>query len=374
MTTRADLAAARICVVKIGSAMLTGHGKGLNREGIAAWVEQIAGLKQQGMDVVLVSSGSVAEGMLRLGWEKRPHALHELQAAASVGQMGLIEAYENSFQQRGMRTAQVLLTHDDLANRKRYLNARVTIRTLLDLGVVPIINENDVVANEELRFGDNDTLAALVANLLNASVLIILTDQEGFFDADPRTNPNAQLISETRVDAPELDAAAGSVGGALGRGGMFTKLKAARLAARSGTAVVIARGSESDVIKRVVAGESLGTLLIPNVEPDSARKRWLAGQLSSKGRLQLDDGAVRALRSSGCSLLPVGVVEVSGHFQRGDLVACVDSTGREVARGLTNYSAKDVRLIKGESSARIEQLLGFVDEPELVHRDNMTLV
>lgn len=374
MKSRTDLANTKLCVVKVGSAVLTCHGQGLNRDGISAWVDQIATLKEQGMDVVLVSSGSVAEGMLRLGWVKRPHALHELQAAASVGQMGLVQAYETSFQRRNMRTAQVLLTHDDLANRKRYLNARVTIRTLLDLGVVPIINENDVVANEELRFGDNDTLAALVANLLSANLLIILTDQAGFYDADPRTNPNAQLISETRVDAPELEQMAGSVSGSLGRGGMYTKLKAARLAARSGTVVVIASGMESEVISRVVSGEPVGTLLIPNVEPESARKRWLAGQLSVKGQVVLDEGAVKALKASGCSLLPVGVVEVRGRFQRGDLVTCIDANGQEVARGLINYSAKDVAQIRGQASSRIESFLGFVDEPELIHRDNMTLI
>lgn len=374
MTSRSELKSAQLCVVKVGSAVLTCHGQGLNRDGINAWVDQIAGLKESGMDVVLVSSGSVAEGMLRLGWTQRPHALHELQAAASVGQMGLIQAYETCFQRRGLRTAQVLLTHDDLANRKRYLNARVTIRTLLDLGVVPIINENDVVANEELRFGDNDTLGALVANLLNANLLILLTDQAGFYDADPRKNPQARLISETAVDAPELDEAAGSVGGALGRGGMFTKLRAARLAARSGTAVVIASGVEPDVISRVVAGETIGTLLLPNIEPESARKRWLAGQLTVKGQVALDDGAVRALKASGCSLLAVGVVSVRGTFQRGDLVSCVDSRGREVARGLINYGSKDVNCIQGQASSKIESLLGFVDEPELIHRDNMTLI
>jgi glutamate 5-kinase len=373
MTTRQQITNTKRWVVKIGSALLTNEGRGLNQDGIATWVEQMAVLRQQGHEVVLVSSGAVAEGMSRLGWTRRPHALHEQQAAAAVGQMGLVQAYESCFQQHGMHTAQVLLTHDDLSNRGRYLNARSTVRTLLDLGVVPIINENDTVVTDESRFGDNDTLGALVANLIEAELLVILTDQDGLCDKDPRQHADAKLIHETPVNAPELENMASGAGGALGRGGMLTKVRAARVAARSGSATLIAAGREDNVLLRLAKGEELGTLFLPDQEPVAARKQWLAGHLQLRGSLTLDAGAVKVLRDSGKSLLPVGVKAVTGDFLRGEMVSCLDEAGNEIARGLVNYSAQDISRIQGQPSSRIEELLGYVDEPELIHRDNLIL-
>jgi glutamate 5-kinase len=361
-------------VVKIGSALLTRDGQGLNRELLAPWVEQMTARRAAGADLVLVSSGAVAEGMVRMGWRRRPKALHELQAAAAIGQMGLIRAYEDCFQTRGLHTAQVLLTRDDLADRARYLNARSTLRTLLQLGVIPVINENDTVATDELRFGDNDTLAALVANLIEADLLILLTDQDGIFDADPRGNTRALLISETRVDDPQLDAVAGGSVTGLGTGGMVTKVRAARLAARSGTPTVIAPGRGEEVLARIGAGDQVGTLLTPVQGPQAARKQWLAGHLQVRGRLTLDEGAVRALREKGTSLLAVGVRAVHGTFARGEVVACVDQAGREVARGLVNYDVQEAARIRGEPSSRFESILGYVDEQELIHRDNLVLL
>ncbi len=372
MSERQRLSQARRWVVKIGSALLTNDGRGLNREGIAAWAGQMASLRKQGIELVLVSSGSVAEGMSRLGWEKRPHALHDLQAAAAVGQMGLVQAYESCFQGYGLHTAQILLTHDDLSNRGRYLNARSTLRTLLELGAVPVVNENDTVVTDEIRFGDNDTLAALVANLVEAELLVILTDQAGLCDSDPRSNPDARLLSEVRAEDSSLEALAGGAG-SLGRGGMLTKVKAARLAARSGTATVVASGREDAVLTRIAAAEPLGTLFIPENEPQAARKRWLAGHLQLRGRIVLDAGAVRALCEGGRSLLPVGVSGVDGLFARGEMVSCHDSEGRELARGLVNYSADEVSRIMGHSSDAIEGLLGYLGEEELIHRDNLIL-
>lgn len=375
MRSRADLKRAKCCVIKIGSAVLTDNGQGLNRVAINKWVAQISELKSRGIDVIIVSSGSVAEGMVRLGWSVRPHALQELQAAASVGQMGLIQAYEQSFQAEGYKTAQVLLTHDDLANRTRYLNARATIKTLLNLSVVPIINENDVVANEELRVGDNDTLAAIIANLMSADLLMILTDQDGFFDSDPRANSAAKLLNEVSVDDESLDLAAGGGAGALGRGGMQTKLTAARIASRSGTATIIAPGLKEGVILSVIGGdEAIGTLLIPNEAPVSARKRWLTAHLDVKGQVILDSGAAQAIKKSGVSLLPIGVVSVKGSFDRGELVVCVNEEGKELARGLVNYSSTDIDKIKQNKSSEIERLIGFVGESEIIHRDNLVLV
>ncbi|HEY5790118.1 MAG TPA: glutamate 5-kinase, partial [Gammaproteobacteria bacterium] len=336
-------------------------------------VGQIARLTASGKEVILVSSGAVAAGMRRLGWTTRPHELHELQAAAAVGQVGLVQAYESAFQAHGRRTAQVLLTHDDLSNRRRYLNARSTLRTLLGHGVVPVINENDTVAVEELRFGDNDTLAAMVANLVEAELLVILTDQGGLYDRDPRKDPAAQLVDEARVDDPRLVAMAGE-GGALGRGGMITKVRAAGIAARSGSPTLIAAGREPDVLARLAAGEPLGTLLNTDREALAARKQWLAGQLKVRGRLLLDEGAVKVICGAGRSLLPVGVRAVEGAFQRGEPVVCVGPDGREVARGLVNYGADDTRRIMGQPSGRIEELLGYVDEPELIHRDNLVVL
>lgn len=360
-------------MVKIGSALLTNDGRGLCVEGLDAWVAQIAALRADGREVVLVSSGAVAEGMTRLGWKERPDDLHKLQAAAAVGQMGLIQAYEQRFRTHNLQTAQILLGHDDISARDRYLNARGTLLTLLELGVVPVVNENDTVVTDEIRFGDNDTLAALVANLIDADTLVILTDQRGLFAEDPRKNPAAELISVAEVADRDLDVMVGGSAGVLGRGGMLTKLRAARLASRSGANTVIVGGREDRVLDRVFAGEDLGTLLLSGQRPIAARKKWLAGQLQLRGRLQLDDGAVRVLRQQGRSLLPVGVVAVSGQFARGDLVMCVGADGNEVARGLVNYSAEDARKVLGLSSARIAEALGYIAEPELIHRDNLLI-
>lgn len=370
---RQALKASKRVVVKIGSALLTNDGRGLYAEGLDTWVSQLAALRASGRELVLVSSGAVAEGMTRLGWRERPDNLHKLQAAAAVGQMGLVHAYETRFRAHGLQTAQILLGHDDISARDRYLNARSTLLTLLELGVVPVVNENDTVVTDEIRFGDNDTLAALVANLIDADTLVILTDQRGLFEEDPRSNPNAKLISEASVEDRTLDVMVGGAAGSLGRGGMLTKLRAARLASRSGANTVIVGGREDRVLDRVFGAEDLGTLLLSIEPPITARKKWLAGQLQLRGAVQIDDGAVRVLRQQGRSLLPVGVVAVTGQFSRGDLVRCVDAQGNEVARGLVNYCADDARRLQGASSAKIAELLGFVGEPELIHRDNLVV-
>jgi glutamate 5-kinase len=374
MIARKQIPATNRWVVKIGSALLTEDGKGLAQERLSSWVEQMAEWVLAGKELVLVSSGAVAEGMSRMGWESRPQTLHELQAAAAIGQMGLIRAYETCFKKRGLHTAQILLTHDDLTNRKRYLNARSTLSTLLGLGVVPVVNENDTVANDELRFGDNDTLAALVANLVEADLLILLTDQDGLFDSDPRINANASLLADTRVDSPELDSVAAGSGGNVGLGGMVTKVRAARIAARSGTATIIAPGATEGVLTRLSKGEDIGTMLQPVQESQAARKQWLASHLSVRGQLVLDSGAVDVLRQRGSSLLAVGVKEVSGTFARGEVVSCVDLQGKEIARGLVNYDAEETNRIKGQPSSKIAEILGYVDEEELIHRDNLVLV
>ncbi|HCO58886.1 MAG TPA: glutamate 5-kinase [Porticoccaceae bacterium] len=371
---REKLGATRRWVVKIGSALLTNNGRGLDREAIGAWVGQIAALQERGIEVVLVSSGAVAEGMSRLGWNQRPDTVHELQAAAAVGQMGLIEAYETQFQRFDRHTAQVLVDHDDLANRQRYLNARSTLNTLLELGVVPVVNENDTVATEEIRFGDNDRLAALVTNLIEAEVLVILTDQAGLFEQDPRHNPDAALISLADAEDRSLEAIAGDSGSGLGRGGMITKLEAARLAARSGANTLIAGGQVKDILLKLQAGASQGTLLVSAREPLDARKQWLAGHLQMRGRLVLDEGAVKVVREQGRSLLPVGVKAVSGGFTRGEMVSCVDSNNTEVARGLVNYNADETARIIGRPSSEIVNILGYCADEELVHRDNMVLM
>jgi len=363
----------RRCVVKLGSALLTADGTGLDVGVIQAWAAQMATLRENNIEVVLVTSGSVAVGMQRMARASRPHALHDLQALAAVGQMGLVQTYESAFQAHKLHTAQVLLTHDDLANRKRYLNARVTLNTLLGMGVIPIVNENDTVATDEIRLGDNDTLAALVANLVEAELLIILTDQDGFFDKDPAQYRDARLITEARSGDPALMPMAGG-SGPFGRGGMVTKLNAAERASRSGTATVIANGAARDVILRIIQGESVGTHFQAAQGRIAARKQWLAGHIQVAGRLVLDAGAVKVLCESGRSLLPVGVSEVQGDFSRGELVACVDTKGKEVARGLVNYNAKEASLIKGHSSERIEGILGYIDESELIHRDNMIVL
>jgi glutamate 5-kinase len=361
-------------VVKVGSSLVTNNGEGLDRQAIAAWADQISHLVKQSRQVVLVSSGAVAEGMQRLGWKKRPKAVNELQAAAAVGQMGLVQMYESCFSKHGLHTAQVLLTHDDLADRKRYLNARSTLRTLLDLGVIPIINENDTVVTDEIRFGDNDTLGALVANLIEADALVILTDQQGLYSADPRKNPDAQFIHHGVAGAPELEAMAGGAGSSVGTGGMLTKILAAKRAARSGAHTVIASGREPQVLVRLAAGEAVGTHLQAGQVKLLAKKQWLADHLRLSGRVVMDDGAVKALREDGKSLLPIGVVAVEGTFERGEAVACFDQQGQEIARGLVNYSASETSRILRKPSADIAQILGYVDEAELIHRDNLILL
>ncbi|MBK7136566.1 MAG: glutamate 5-kinase [Rhodocyclales bacterium] len=363
---------ARRLVVKVGSALVTDNGAGLALGFIEELARQIAEVRERGREVLLVSSGAIAAGMQRLGWAARPHAMHELQAAAAVGQMGLAQAYETRFAQYGLKTAQVLLTHEDLADRGRYLNARSTLVTLLELGVVPIINENDTVVTDEIKFGDNDTLGALVANLVEAEALVILTDQAGLFTADPRKHPAATLVAEHRADDPALEAMAGGAGSGISKGGMITKVKAAQRAARSGAHTLIASGREADVLPRLVRGEALGTLLFASASPLAARKQWLADHLQLAGSLVLDAGAVQAL-AAGKSLLPVGVTAVEGEFERGAAVACRSADGREVARGLVNYSSSEARRIARRPSAEIETLLGYIDAPELIHRDNLVL-
>jgi glutamate 5-kinase len=365
---------AKRLVVKVGSSLVTGGGRGLDLGALSRWAGEIAQLRQTGRQVVLVSSGAIAAGMQRLGWERRPHALHELQAAAAVGQMGLIQAYESCFREHRLMTSQILLTHDDLADRKRYLNARSTLRTLLDLGVIPIINENDTVAADEIRFGDNDTLAALVTNLIEADVLVILTDQAGLYDRDPRKDGAATLITEGRAGDPALEAMAGGTGSAIALGGMITKVAAAKRAARSGAHTVIASGHEANVLPRLALGERIGTQLVAERATLAARKQWLADHLQVRGSLTLDAGAVRALTTQGKSLLPIGVVAVAGDFERGEAVSCLDDERREIARGLVNYSAAEARRILRAPSGEIEARLGYVDEPELIHRDNLVLL
>ena len=367
------MGATKLWVVKIGSALVTNEGRGVDREEVRVWVDQIAALRRQGIDTVLVSSGSIAEGMSRLGISRRPEALFELQALAAVGQMGLTRIFESCFQAHGMHTAQILLTQEDVSDRTRYLNARSTLRSLIRYGVVPVINENDTVSTEDIRLGDNDTLAGLVTNLVEADLLLILTDQEGLYTADPRRDPEATLVRDALAGDAALDAMAGE-GGALGRGGMHTKLNAARLASRSGTPTRIASGRESEVLARIAGGEAIGTLLAPGTARLAARKQWLAGQLKVGGRLDLDEGAARVLRESGSSLLAVGVRGVRGSFGRGAFVACYDPQGRETARGLVNYSSVETEKIMGHASSRIASLLGYVDEPELIHRDNLVLM
>lgn len=374
MTNRREwLCQARRWVIKIGSALLTDDGRGLDVAAISGWVEQIADLVKRGHEVVLVSSGAVAAGMTRLGWKERPVAIHELQAAAAVGQMGLVQTYEEAFKRFNLHTAQVLLDHDDLSSRQRYLNARSTLKTLTSLKVIPVVNENDTVVTDEIRFGDNDSLGALVANLIEADVLVILTDQLGMYDADPRKNALAKVIAEAQAKDPSLIAMAGG-GGALGRGGMQTKVRAARLAERSGAHTVIVGGRIEKVITKVAAGETVGTLLYASQEPLAARKRWLADQMQSRGVLVLDEGAVRVLQQKGRSLLPVGVKAVKGQFMRGDLVSCRSLAGDEVARGLVNYSSEEAQKIAGKTSDQIILALGYRDDDELIHRDNLVLV
>ncbi len=373
VSSRQDLKNTRRWVIKIGSALATNDGRGLRLESIDKWVSQAAARMKENIEVVFVTSGSVAEGVSRLGMKGRPSSLHEIQAAAAVGQMGLVQAYETCFQRYDIKTAQVLLTHLDLSHRRRYLNARSTLKTLIDFGVVPVVNENDTVATDEIRFGDNDTLAALVANLIDADLLVILTDQDGLFSADPRNDPDAYLIKEGKAGDTELEAMAGE-GGELGRGGMRTKLTAAAHAAHSGTATIIASGNEENILEKIANGKDVGTLLLPDQEPIIARKRWLAGGLQSKGKLLLDDGAIKVLKEKGSSLLAVGVKKVEGDFDRGELVICESSSGEEIARGLINFSANEVEKIIGKSSESFEEILGYCGDSELIHRDNMVVL
>ena len=367
---RQRLADARRWVIKVGSALLTDDGRGLDLSVVSRLADQLAVLRAGGRDVVLVSSGAIVAGLARLKLSERPHEVNLLQAAAAVGQSALVRAYEECLGPHGVTTAQILLSHADVRARDRYLNARSTLNTLLSMDVLPIVNENDTVVTDEIRLGDNDTLAALVANLVDADALLILTDQDGLMDGDPRLVANAQLIQSADVHDPELDQIAGG-GSALGRGGMATKLSAARLAARSGTGTVIANGRVPDVVASVAAGESVGTFLQTQRQPQSARKQWLASLLHAKGQLVLDDGAVRGVSEQGRSLLPIGITAVSGEFQRGDLVSCVDSTGRERARGLVNYTADEAAALIGKSSGQIEATLGYCGEEEMIHRDNL---
>ncbi|MBO6556481.1 MAG: glutamate 5-kinase [Pseudomonadales bacterium] len=361
-----------IWVVKVGSSLLTNNGMGVDRSLVQGWADQIAELRARSIRVVLVSSGAVAEGMQRLGIKARPHSLHELQAAAAVGQMGLIQMYESAFQRHDIHTAQILLTHDDLKSRERYLNARSTLTQLLDLGVVPIVNENDTVVTDEIQFGDNDTLAALVVNLIGADTLLLLTDQPGLMSANPTMNPDAELIKTKPAGAVELDDMAGE-GSALGRGGMVTKIRAARTAARSGAKTVIASGREQEVMRRLSQSDVTGTLLTPDRESVVARKQWLAS-LPTRGYLTLDEGACRVLKGEGRSLLSVGVTKTRGSYTRGDVVSCLDGDDREIARGLINYGNEDVVRILGVSSDQIESVLGYLAEEELIHRDNLVLL
>jgi glutamate 5-kinase len=368
-----SLLEARRIVVKVGSSLVTNEGRGVDPQAIGNWCRQLAELARQGREVVMVSSGAIAEGVRRLGWHSRPAQLHELQAAAAVGQMGLAQMYETQLSRQGLRSAQVLLTHADLADRERYLNARSTLLTLLSLKTVPVINENDTVVTDEIKFGDNDTLGALVANLIEADVLIILTDQAGLYSGDPRQDPQARLVTTAVAGDPALERMAGGAGSTLGRGGMITKVLAAKRAARSGASTVIAWGREPDVLVRLAKGESIGTLLTAATAKVAARKQWMADHLQLRGAVVVDDGASQMLRQSGKSLLPIGVLSVDGDFSRGDVVAVRDTQGREIARGLANYSASETRLVARKSSSQIESLLGFTNGPELIHRDNLVL-
>ncbi len=368
---RERLATANRWVIKVGSSLLTANGQGLDHALIGKWTEQIASLLEEGCEVILVSSGSIAEGMVRLGWAKRPAALHELQAAAAVGQMGLIQAYESGFKRFGRKTAQVLLTHEDLANRARYLNARATLNSLLKYEVLPIVNENDTVTTDEIHLGDNDTLAALVANLIEADVLVLLTDQKGLYNKDPRKHNDATLLERANASDPSIRELAGPSGTQLGRGGMSTKVLAAERAAKSGCTTIIASGVEPDVLLRLKKGEAIGTMLTSEQAPEAARKRWLSNQLRSKGQLILDKGAATRIRQGTSSLLAVGVLDCIGSFERGELVSCVDEQRNEIARGLINYSASETKLIKGKTSEQFADILGYISEAELLHRDNM---
>jgi glutamate 5-kinase len=364
---------ARRVVVKVGSSLVTNDGRGLDEQAIGEWCRQLAHLIRDGREVIMVSSGAIAEGMKRLGWATRPKAVQELQAAAAVGQMGLAQMYETKLRANALGSAQVLLTHADLADRERYLNARSTLLTLLKLGVVPVINENDTVVNDEIKFGDNDTLGALVANLVEADALVILTDQKGLFTADPRKDPSATFVSEAKAGDPALELMAGGAGSSIGRGGMLTKILAAKRAAGSGASTVIAWGREPDALIRLTQGDTIGTLLIAQTQKNQARKQWMADHLQLRGAVVVDAGAAAKVRDEGKSLLPIGMVQVEGEFSRGDVIAVRDESGLEIARGLANYASAEARLICRKPSADFERLLGYAAEPEMLHRDNLVL-
>ena len=364
---------AKRIVVKVGSSLVTDEGRGLDEAASGEWCRQMSQLVRGGCEVIMVSSGAIAEGMKRLGWTRRPHEIHELQAAAAVGQMGLAHVYETKLRENGLGSAQVLLTHADLADRERYLNARSTLLTLIKLGVVPVINENDTVVNDEIKFGDNDTLGALVANLVEADALVILTDQQGLFTADPRKDPSAQFVHEAKAGDPALELMAGGAGSSLGRGGMITKILAAKRAAGSGASTVIAWGRAPDVLVRLTQGEAIGTLLVAQTQKTQARKQWIADHLQLRGSVTVDSGAVAKVRDEGKSLLPIGMTSVEGDFSRGDVIAIRDSEGVEMARGLANYASGEARLICRKPSSEYEKLLGYAAEPEMVHRDNLVL-
>ena len=368
---------ARRIVIKVGSSLVTNEGRGLDEVAIGEWSRQLAALvRGEGgvaREVIMVSSGAIAEGMKRLGWSSRPSEIHELQAAAAVGQMGLAQMYETKLREQAMGSAQVLLTHADLADRERYLNARSTLLTLLELGVVPVINENDTVVTDEIKFGDNDTLGALVANLVEADVLVILTDQKGLYTADPRRDPEAQFVHEAKAGDPALEVMAGGAGSSIGKGGMITKIVAAKRAAGSGASTVIAWGREPDVLLRLARGEAIGTLLVAQTQKKQARKRWMVDHLQLRGSVTVDAGAAAKLRGEGKSLLPIGMVAVEGDFARGDVIAVRDAGGTEIARGLANYASAEARRLCRKPSSEFERLLGYAAEPEMVHRDNMVV-
>jgi len=364
---------ARRIVVKVGSSLVTNEGRGLDEQAISEWCRQLSALVREGRELIMVSSGAIAEGMKRLGWQQRPHALNELQAAAAVGQMGLAHMYETQLRHNGLGSAQVLLTHADLADRERYLNARSTLLTLLSHGVLPVINENDTVVNDEIKFGDNDTLGALVANLVEADALIILTDQKGLYSADPRVDPSATFVHTARAGDAQLEAMAGGAGSSIGKGGMITKILAAKRAAGSGASTVIAWGRERDVLLRLAKGEAIGTLLVAPTQKQQARKQWMADHLQLRGSITVDKGAVDKVRKEGKSLLPIGMVAVEGEFSRGEVIAILDPQGVEIARGLANYASAEARLICRKPSGEIETNLGYMAEPEMVHRDNLVL-
>jgi len=364
---------ARRIVVKVGSSLVTNEGRGLDEQAIGEWCRQLSALVRDGRELIMVSSGAIAEGMKRLGWQQRPHALNELQAAAAVGQMGLAQMYETQLRHHGLGSAQVLLTHADLADRERYLNARSTLLTLLSHGVLPVINENDTVVNDEIKFGDNDTLGALVANLVEADALVILTDQKGLYSADPRVDPSASFVHTARAGDAQLEAMAGGAGSSIGKGGMITKILAAKRAAGSGASTVIAWGRETDVLLRLAKGEAIGTLLVAPTQKQQARKQWMADHLQLRGSITLDKGAVDKVRKEGKSLLPIGMTAVEGEFSRGEVIAILDPQGQEIARGLANYASAEARLICRKPSGEIEASLGYIAEPEMVHRDNLVL-